>query len=67
MVARTCLNVTLYVPCRSCYNLDVVCSLRDTNLIFSKTLRMILEGLIELLLWDYNATCILVHIGFTGR
>ena len=32
----------LYVPCRSCYNVDVVFSLRDTNLVFSKTLRMIL-------------------------
>jgi len=48
MVAGTCLSVTLYVPCRSCYNLDVVCSLHDTNLVFSKTLHMTLEGLIEL-------------------
>ena len=50
MIARTCFNVGFYVRvhCRSYYNLEVVCSLRGTNLVLSKTLLVVLEGLIEL-------------------
>jgi len=31
VVARTCLSVTLYVHCLSCYNRNVVCLLRGTT------------------------------------